>query len=381
MSQAIPIVLLYAYWHQRRRAELTSHEQNVANIEAIHIRHLQHAPDSFLSQCRLTPTFPPPIVRFSNQAHIMLATDEEEFRRATYLSVAEFTLFHTYLHHKLLSSHNHHPSTSEHLHNMPTELTTADQLLLWLFHLCGDRTSQLIMHFQGLQPSTIFRYLDHVSWCINEALDECIAWPTASEREALYGMMSVHEHAVAVLDGTHCEVQAPTHLDNLHYSGYKHKHTQNYLCYVDYMGMVIKVEGPWAGRPNDRACYNISDFKRNQSNFLTGDEQVLADGGFIGGPGLLVPIHADTYDQPGLDEQARHGMMKYNEEFTANRLIVEDVFGWLKARACIFSQPWARKLDKQGALFKAACRLHNFARLIRIDYALHRYDSERMQSE
>ena len=91
----------------------------------------------------------------------------------------------------------------------------------------------------------------------------------------------------------------------------------------------------------------------------------------MGGPGLLVPIHQDTYSQP-MDEQAREGMMDYNQEFTANRLIVEDVFGWLKERACVLNRAWARHRDRQGPIFNAACKLHNFSRMIRIDYALQR---------
>ena len=60
-------------------------------------------------------------------------------------------------------------------------------------------------------------------------------------------------------------------------------------------------------------------------------------------------------------------MMSCNAEFTANRLIVEDVFGWLKQRACVLNTAWERHLDKQGAIFTAAC---NFTRMLRLDYAL-----------
>ena len=51
MSRPIPILFLYAYWHSRRLTVLTTHERNVANIEAINIRHLQPVPDSFLTKC------------------------------------------------------------------------------------------------------------------------------------------------------------------------------------------------------------------------------------------------------------------------------------------------------------------------------------------
>jgi len=368
-TPAIPVTLLCAYLHSRRRETRSTHEQHVAFMEAIHIRHLKPIPNTFLPQSRLSPSFPPPAVRFTNPAHTSLANDEKEFFRATHLSFTEFTLLHTYLHNSLLRSRKH----SDTIPNHPTRLTTTDQLLLWLFYLCGDRTSQLIMHFDYLSASTIFRYIDHVSWCMNDILDECIRWPTPEERRSLYGMMSVHEHAIAVLDGTHCRLQAPGEYNNIFFSGYKHMHSQNYLVCVDYMGMITYVQGPYQGRPNDRDCYNNCLLSEKSAEYLSEDEQILADGGFVGGPGLLVPIHKDTYNQP-MDEDARQGMMNYNKEFTANRLIVEDVFGWLKERACVLNTAWARRVNKQGPVFKAACKLHNFIRMMRIDYALQQCD-------
>ena len=285
------------------------------------------------------------------------------------MSLAEFTLLHTYLHDSLLQTRTHRKTESPHLHPMPTHLTTSDQLLLWLFHLAADRTSQLALYFGHLHPSTILRYIDHVSYCINDVLATSISWPTASERLLLHGMMSVNGSAVAVLDGTHCQVQAPSEYNNTYYSGYKHKHTQNYLVCVNYMGMILSVDGPHPGRMNDRAVYNLSDLCLNPGKYLSGDEVILADGGFIGGPGLSVPIHMDTYNR-ATDESTRRVMMEFNNEFTANRLIVEDVFGWLKSRACVLDKAYARDLDKQADIFNAACKLHNFARMIRIDYAL-----------
>ena len=360
-----PAHLLYAYIERRRRPVLSTHEHHVAFMDRAHLRNLTPVPYSFLPSCRLSPSSPPPAVRFTNPAHSALASEEGEFFRATHLNLAEFTLLHAYLHTSLQRSRTHSVNPSTHA----SSLNTADQLLLWLFYLCGDRTSQLILHFGYIHPSTVLRYIDHVTWCVNDMLDGCIAWPTAEEKQSLYGMMSVHQHAIAVLDGTHCRLQAPGDANNLFYSGYKHMHSQNYLVCVDYLGMVRYISKPYEGRPNDRACYNECDLSVRQAEFLSGEEKILADGGFTGGPGLLVPLHQETYDQP-LDERAREGMMNYNQEFTANRLIVEDVFGWLKERACVLDSAFARHRAKQGPTFTAACKLHNFTRMIRIDYAL-----------
>ena len=359
--------LLPTWLSIRDRPQPTSHERNVAFLEAVHLRHLTPVPSSFLPRCGLTPSFPPPPVHFSSHVFSDLANDDAEFFINTHLSFTEFTLLHTYLHSALLTSRNHSNNTSEHLHLMPTILTPADQLLLWLFHFSGDRSTQLALHFGHIHPTTVFRYIDHVSYCMNDALSTSISWPTAEERQLLHGRMSVCETAVAVLDGTHCAIEAPQQLYNSFFSGYKHKHTQNYLACVNYMGMIIHVDGPHPGRLNDREVYNNSDLCLNQGQYLSGDERILADGGFIGGGGLLV--HMNTYNR-AKDDNTKRVMMEYNKEFTANRLIVEDVFGWLKARAHVLNEVWTRDLDRQAEIFKAACKLHNFTRMIRIDYAV-----------
>ena len=182
-----------------------------------------------MERSRFAPSSPPALVRFSSDVHIALAADADEFYRVTYLSFAEFTLLHAYLHNTLLTTRIHKKSDSPHFHLIETQLSTADQLLLWLFHLAGDRTVQLTMQFGHLHPATVFRYVDHVTFCVNEVLANVISWPTPEQRKLMYGMMSVCEEAIAVLDGTHCRIQAPSAYNNLFYSGYKHCHTKTTL--------------------------------------------------------------------------------------------------------------------------------------------------------
>ena len=63
-------------------------------------------------------------------------------------------------------------------------------------------------------------------------------------------------------------------------------------------------------------------------------------------------------------------MLNYNQQFTANRLVVEDVFGWLKERACVLDGTFGSLRDKQDPVFYAACKLHNFTHMIHINYVL-----------
>jgi hypothetical protein len=252
---------------------------------------------------------------------------------------------------------------------MPTILSSAEQLLLWLFHISGERVKSLSLHFRHVNSSTILRYSDHVSWCVNTVFGDLISWPTAEQRECLYDMMSMCEKAVAVLDGTHCPIEKPEGLNSLYYSGYKCKHTQNYLCCVDVLGVIVYVEGPFPGHMNDRTVYLQSELHTNPSKLLSEGEMILADGGFIGGDSLLVPIHSAVMEKMQ-EEKVKDVMEELNDEFTSNRIIVEDVFGWLKGRAHVLNEVYGRHRDRQAEVFYAACRLHNFVRITRIEYGL-----------
>ena len=338
LASAVP-----AYLSVRDRPQLSAHERNVAFLEAHHLRTLKPTPMTAIDRCGLSPSSSSPPIVFSNPAHTTLSTNHDEFFDATHTSFAEFTLLHIHLHAALLRSHNHAETSPQHTNLMPTRLTPADQILLWLSHLAGDRTITLRLQFGYLHVTTIFRYLDHVTYCVNEALNNSISWPTPEERKLRYGMMSVCGKAVAVLDGTHCPIQAPYKYNNTYYSGYKCKHTQNYLVCVDYLGMILHIDGPHPGRSNDREVYTKSDLYINRAKYLTDDEYILADGGFIKGEGLLVPIQKNTFGRM-TDEDTKRTMLDYNHEFTANRLIVEDVFGWLKERVCVLNRAWPRDM-------------------------------------
>jgi len=125
---------------------------------------------------------------------------------------------------------------------------------------------------------------------------------------------------------------------------------------------------PTQGKKRSR-CYNRSRLARNHAEFCSADEVILADGGFIGGHPLLCPVHSDTIDKE-TDYQKQQRMIDFNEEFTSNRLIVEDVFGWLKSRAKVLATKFSRKKETQAALMFAACRFYNFVRRNRQRYAL-----------
>ena len=119
-----------------------------------------------------------------------------------------------------------------------------------------------------------------------------------------------------------------------------------------------------------RADWNKSDIKLNPEQYLSDGERIMADGGFIGGHPLIVPIIKTVLDNKQ-NEEVRQDMEECNGELTANRVLVEDVFGWLKAKAKRLGHRYGREKQHQGEEFRAACCVYNFVRFKRIQHAAH----------
>jgi hypothetical protein len=90
----------------------------------------------------------------------------------------------------------------------------------------------------------------------------------------------------------------------------------------------------------------------------------------MGGPQLLVPFHADTITHAA-DEEEKLDMLSFNDELSEGRVLVEDVFGWLKSTARILESRFRRNRKRQPAIFRATCCVYNYVRMMRIEYAQH----------
>ena len=198
--------------------------------------------------------------------------------------------------------------------------------------------------------------IDHVSHCIEWTLGGLISWPTAEERKDLYAWVGVYDKAIAFLDGTHLPVSKPTKRPSSHWSTYKQKYTQNYLVCVNPFALVIYIDGPFPGRGNDRGAFNQCSLATNHREFVSEGEVIVADGGFMGGPQLLVPFHSDTIIHAESEED-KLDMLSFNEELSEGRVLVEDVFGWLKAGLGFWREGTVgeRKVKRQCSKLCAVC--------------------------
>lgn len=155
-------------------------------------------------------------------------------------------------------------------------LNVFDQLLLWCYFSDTNHAEVNSTCF-NVSTRSVTNIADHVTKSINQRYNYEIEWPDEEERKTLHGLFSVHPMAIALLDGTHCRIVVPTdrESEDSTFSGYKNYHSQNYLVYTDGLGFFRLIEGPFAGKANDRSVFKQSVIFTNPSAFLSTAELMI----------------------------------------------------------------------------------------------------------
>jgi hypothetical protein len=359
IAQLLPAILLSL------EPTLTAHERNKRHLERLGLLHLQTLDNNIHPAVNDNEH----LQNMSSGRYVSsihhLFSDSSMFYQITRMTITEFLMFHSQLMPELAASR----STGETQPHSHPRLTTYEQLLLW-FMYCDTGNSVIIsLLFGNIHPRSVDNYAQHVTNTLLLVLSDEIHWPDAQERQSLYGLFSVYDKAIAVMDGTHCEIRVPTVDETEFYSGYKKMHTQNFLFAVNVYGLVIYFEGPYAGRYNDRGIYNQCSLATNTSAYLSEGERIIADGGFIGGLPLLTPA-TKTDMRSATTEDEKNKLRLYTEELSLNRSLVEHIIHSIKDRARLLTMRWPKSLDKQGQYIKAAVCVHNWLRFVRIQAAV-----------
>jgi hypothetical protein len=267
-----------------------------------------------------------------------------------------------------LASEYNEEHYATHVHR---KLHPIDELLLWLYHIDGNKHTVLCLLFD-LNRSSVVIITDHITRAVNHVWNEEVRWPSKEERKEMYGFFSCHEKAVGCIDGTHCQIDVPDNEDdeNNCYSGYKHYHTQNYLLCCDAFGFIIHIAGPFEGSWNDKQCFLASEFMNPDSNMLEADEKLITDGGFSGFDMNICPFSAPDLERADTEDRAK--MIAYNEEIVLNRSLNEHVNHQLKARAHALAGKWSRSMVRQRDAFLVAARFANRVKRLRVEYRLYK---------
>jgi hypothetical protein len=288
------------------------------------------------------------------------------FYEMTRLSPSEFAHVYLKLSSAIMSSRRSVRSDGDLTSaNTFTRVHPADQLLVWLLISDGASPAVLAFFFGDLDRRTIERYWEHVTYAINRTFESELYWPSAEERAQTHGLFACCPTAIAVMDGTHCQIRVPTRDQTKFYSGYKKYHSQNYLLAVDAFDYVLYASDPFPGRSNDRGAFNTTEFVRDDCTLVSPGECIIVDGGFPGRGPLLQPYTKPQMDAAESDERRRQ-MAIQNENLTLDRVLVEHCIHTLKSRAqsLIGRFPGAR--ERQALLFRSAVLFQNRIHCLRI---------------
>ena len=177
------------------------------------------------------------------------------------------------------------------------KLNIFDAMLLYMMVMDGVGFDYIGIIFD-CHVSTVFDYAEFMAELVNSDLENDLKWPSAPERKNRYGTMECYDKAIAIIDGTHCQIKRPIDIgdENDYFSGYKHRHTQNFLIIVDAYGFILYLDGPYPGSVVDITACRVTDLFRNINNYLSPGERILGDGGFESLPRVIT-----QYDKTKLD--------------------------------------------------------------------------------
>ena len=304
----------------------------------------------------------------------LAARPAEDFYEHTRLTSTEFLILYQELRPYIVKPRHANFAaeyTAEHYARyVHRKLHAIDELLLWLYHVDGNKHTVLSLLFD-IDRTSVVIITDHLTRVMNEMWRDEVRWPTKEERRELYGLFSCHEKAVACIDGTHCRIDVPfnTEDEEKAYSGYKHYHTQNFLLCCDAFGYIVHIAGPYSGSWNDNQCFLASDFMNADLDMLSEGEKLITDGGFSGYPMNIHPFSAADLEL--MQGEDRQRMVSWNEEITLNRSLNEHVNHQLKARAQALAGKWSRSTVRQRDVLLVAARFANRVKRLRMEHRLY----------
>lgn len=270
---------------------------------------------------------------------------------------------------KPISMRKNEDDLEELINSRPTRrlFNVYDAVLLYLMVLDGVGFDYIGIIFK-CSVATVFEYAEFIAELINSDLENDLKWPSASERKNRYGTIACYEKAIAIIDGTHCQIRRPVDIEqeNAHYSGYKCHHTQNYLVVVDAFGFILYLDGPFPGRTVDITACRDTDMFQNINNYLSPGERLLGDGGFEGWARIITQFDKTKLHARGVTTEERNRMKTFNSHFTNMRSRVEHKIHRTKARATSLAQRFNRYKHRQYNTIKSACILNNWTQRKRI---------------
>lgn len=252
----------------------------------------------------------------------------------------------------------------EHAH---VRLSLREQLFLCLYRLAHGVLEDELAGLTGVSQPTISRMLDRVLARLRRVLRREVSWPQPEERAHLSGSVVGFPNAIGFVDGTVQEIEKPQTGSAQYYRKDKGLYCLIHLVWCDWRGRIIALDCGWPGGRNDRGVLNECETGTNLlgGRLTSGDQFIIADGGFKGRGPLVIPYTRPAIVQADGPEQ-RHRLEAFNTMLSHARAVNEMLMARIKVTWKLLQKPWiGGDLRRASRWFKAAARLTN--RLMRVE--------------
>lgn len=173
-------------------------------------------------------------------------------------------------------------------------------------------------------PSSLLTRFNRSLEILHAWAQDNLAFPDKSWRSQHSAMFLNKERVVLAIDCSEQRVQSSTskEIENLIFSGKYMEHTFTILVGCSPDGKVILVSKTYCGRKTDAQVLHFTELWK----FFEKDEFIVADEGF---PGLL-NFHESTLIKNHPSEEFSKNLVEFNRECDRRRIVIENVFAWVK---------------------------------------------------
>ena len=214
-------------------------------------------------------------------------------------------------------------------------------------------------HRYGVSIGTVSNYFRHVLLAVFKYLDaiepRLIRRPDAAERGFMEGLLLGFPRCIFFVDGNKNKRWRPGENQEQEraYDEYKKAHVWSVLVFCDLYGRFIRLEISDKGAESDRNMYKSSEVYHNLSDFLAAGKHGMADMGFGGSGGLVVP-----YKRNESTEWIHRS--SYNRYIRQQRMVNEWGIGYINNRFRIFLGRWPLKKELLPIDYNTAAMLSDW---------------------
>jgi hypothetical protein len=213
-----------------------------------------------------------------------------------------------------------------------------------------------------LGEGTVSLYCNRVLGAIHSWKDTYVKWPTPAQRQETSARIAeksanVFEDVVGFIDGTFLVLKYAPQIDHVYYFNRKHNYALNATIVCDDTRKILWIRAGDTSAVHDARVFSRSFLAQQPEAFFSAHEYLLGDSAYTPTSHMVTP-----FKKP----RANHSdEAQFNSTLSAQRVVVEHIFGQLKARFPALTSISIRiksLKDHQRIVewFEVAGTLHNF---------------------